>query len=581
MQNYFTWSLVVFLLASNDIRAQNLQWAKSVGSKITDISYAITVDENGNSYTTGVFSAKTDLDPGLDSFLLFPHGARDIYILKLDNNGNFIWAKQIGGKANEYASAIAVNPTGYIYLTGSFRDTVDFDPSSQESILIGSDKAEVFLAKYDFDGNFIWANKVTRSLDTAWYNYSYGVSVDPLGNVIVIGSFGTKTDFNPGIDDEIRIASGEDDIFLSKYDAFGNFTWVKNIGGLFEQEPYAIAVDGQGNIFCTGIFSHDVDFDPGPLTHILTAQDTFPDAFILKLNSTGEFNWVKQVSGPATEFGYAIAVDQNGNSYTGGSYSSLTDFNYGGNPVMLPVDSFITVDVDGFILALDADGNFRWVKRITGPDAAEVFDIATSPAMQGGVYAIGLFFDEIKVDDVGIPPITALNNSGDIFFSKLNHDGQFSFLASIGGTVFDYSQAIAVNSSASPPTIYSTGIFSGACDFDPGPNEFPLSTAGSSDIYVLKLNDFITGLKYLPQEQEIDIDIYPNPAFEELEINIPLKQKASIRLLNSFGIEIESMEVNVEDEMVHLDVSLFPSGIYFLQLKINNQLVTRKFIIAH
>src|SRR4030095_7768558 len=116
MKDYFKWICIVFLLASSSLHAQNLQWAKRLGSKSSDSNYALAVDDEGNSYSSGSFSLIADFDPGPDSFLLTTNGLRDIYISKLDAEGDFIWAKQIGGKLTESAYAIALDPSGYIYL---------------------------------------------------------------------------------------------------------------------------------------------------------------------------------------------------------------------------------------------------------------------------------------------------------------------------------------------------------------------------------------------------------------------------------------------------------------------------------
>jgi hypothetical protein len=582
MKIYFNSCLFIFFFFLTDMHAQNLQflWAKRLGSKAGDSGYAIAVDKDGNAYSTGSFSQTSDFDPGQDSFLLTSEGQRDIYISKLDEDGNFLWAKQIRGVSSDNAYAMTLDPNGYIYITGNFRDTADFNPTLQHSFLYGRKLGEVYLAKYDFDGNFIWVQKVTRGLDTLGSNVAYSVSVDPFGNAIVLGKFWSPTDFDPGTPDEIISPSGDNDIFLAKYDASGNFTWALNFGGPDEQEPYALEIDGQGNIYCTGNFTNEVDFDPGQFTHILTSQDSSYDAFVLKLNSSGEFQWVNHISGTGAEYANTITVDQDGNSYTGGSYSGLTDFNYGSDPVLLYNDSMATGNTDAFILALDVDGNHQWVKRISGPGEAEVYDITDSPGAQGGLYLVGSFSGEMHLDDMEIPPINSNNSSFDIFYGRLYHNGQFSFLGAIGGTVFEFSQAIAVETLNVTPAIYSTGFFSGTCDFDPGANEYLLSSGGSSDIYVLKLEDFLSGTKET-LEPGLNFEINPNPVTTELEVKIPSVQSAQIKILNSLGMEIKSLEPTIENEMVRLDVSAIPSGIYFLQLKINNQVATRKFIIAH
>src|SRR5919108_3604946 len=72
-------------------------WAKRIGGTTNDIGYAITVDGNGNVYTTGFFYSIVDFDPGAGAYNLTSAGLGDIFVSKLDSNGNLIWAKRMGG----------------------------------------------------------------------------------------------------------------------------------------------------------------------------------------------------------------------------------------------------------------------------------------------------------------------------------------------------------------------------------------------------------------------------------------------------------------------------------------------------
>ena len=108
----------------------NLIWVKKIGGNSNEIGKSITSDINGNIYTTGYFRSQTDFDPGASTYNLTNIGLRDIFIQKLDANGNFQWAKQMGGTGDDEGNSITTDINGYVYTTGSFQRTVDFDPDT-------------------------------------------------------------------------------------------------------------------------------------------------------------------------------------------------------------------------------------------------------------------------------------------------------------------------------------------------------------------------------------------------------------------------------------------------------------------
>ena len=114
------------------LQAQHsLEWAKNFGNApqsiiLPDIESA--VDAFGNVYAVGGFRDSADFDPGPGIFNLTSNGFNDIFIQKLDSAGNLKWVKQIGGTGYEYAEALTLDDQGNIYISGSFEDSLDFDP---------------------------------------------------------------------------------------------------------------------------------------------------------------------------------------------------------------------------------------------------------------------------------------------------------------------------------------------------------------------------------------------------------------------------------------------------------------------
>jgi hypothetical protein len=134
-------------------------WAKRMGGTNRDIGYSITTDASGGVYTTGVFEGTVDFDPGEGTFNLTSVGSTDIFVSKLDSNGNFIWAKRLGGTGLDAGNDIALDTSGNIYTTGFFHGTADFDPGAGifnlTSVVDYYPYSDIFVSKLDNNGNFV------------------------------------------------------------------------------------------------------------------------------------------------------------------------------------------------------------------------------------------------------------------------------------------------------------------------------------------------------------------------------------------------------------------------------------------
>ena len=119
-----------------------------MGGTDTEYPFAITVDSSGNVYTTGYFEGTVDFDPGPESFNLTSAGADDIFISKLSNNGDFLWAKAMGGTVWDQGLGVSIDSSGNVYTTGLFRLTADFDPGPETFNLTSTEESiDIFVSK--------------------------------------------------------------------------------------------------------------------------------------------------------------------------------------------------------------------------------------------------------------------------------------------------------------------------------------------------------------------------------------------------------------------------------------------------
>ncbi|MBA3683048.1 MAG: SBBP repeat-containing protein [Bacteroidetes bacterium] len=393
--------------------AGNFLWAKQIGGPLPDGGSSITVDVSGNIYITGEFSGTADFDPNAGTYTLTSLGGSDIFILKLDPGGNFLWAKQMDGVLDEYGTTISIDAAGNIYTKGTFQGTVDFDPGVGTYTLAADGSDDVFISKLNSFGNFVWAAQLGGNS----YYSGISIAVDALGNVYTTGSFYGIADFDPGpAVFNLTCSINYNDIFISKINSSGNFIWAKQIGGKYFDDGQSLALDAMNNVYITGNFSDTVDFDPGiGITNLIDTTYGSDDIFVLKLNSSGNFIWVRQMGGTSYSEGASIATDVNGNSYTTGNFKGVADFDPSANNFYL---TSFGGNSDVFISKLDNAGNFLWAQQLGGN--ADEFANAITIDPSGDIYSVGVFYGTTDFD----PGLSVINlnsfGQGDVYVHKLS-----------------------------------------------------------------------------------------------------------------------------------------------------------------
>lgn len=307
-------------------------WAVNFGGAATARGQAIATDVE-HVYIAGYFNGTVDFDPSPDVAELISFEGPDVFVVKMTLAGEFVWARQLGGTGNDQAEEIAIAPNGDVVLTGKFTGTADFDPGAGEYPLTGDQ--DVYVAKLDAAGNFVWARQFTGpGVDDA-----FGVALDGASNVYTTGYFRITTDFDPSDEGVYEMASAtgnfERQAFVCKLDAAGDFVWAKSLGVSPTQEGQAIAVDPGGNVYSTGQ-SFGGDFDPGPGEYNLGGAIQDHGVYLSKLDPDGNFTWAVLL-GPSGGIGYALQVDGLGNVYATGYFEGTVDFDPGAGTQQLSV----------------------------------------------------------------------------------------------------------------------------------------------------------------------------------------------------------------------------------------------------
>jgi Beta-propeller repeat len=452
--------------------------------------------------------------------------------------GSLTWAKSIGNSNNNDAgNSIAIDSRKNVFITGTFKGTVDFDPGPNVTNLTSTGSYSVYILKLDSTGNFIWAksfggtstiNPVTIAIDESCNVITAGkffqtVDFDPSGSVYELASMGTGGGVFP---------QPVESIFIQKLDSNGNFIWAVRIGAnssgsAGSGDAKKVIVDNNRNVYLAGGVAQNgtLDFDPGPAI----VNNTTGKAFLLKLDSLGLYEWVttfgnsggggaeanyvnltqsylyvtggstsgvgsishlfvrkmdltgvliweKTVFGNTNVFGRSIVVDSDNNVISVGIFGgSSVDFDPGaGN---FPLNSSRG---DDFIQKLDANGNFVWAFNFATNSRSVAVDI------DNNIYIAGSFSATVDFDPrVGITNLTTSGNAA--YLQKLDAYGYLLWAGQFGNSGNQSANEIVADNLRN---IYVTGYFSGSQDFDPfSPSSILQSVSGSLDAFVVKLKD--------------------------------------------------------------------------------------------
>ena len=458
LKTLFFFLLAVFMFNSYPVYSQSPQWSwvKQAGGINNAEGRSIALDGSGNSLVIGHFQGSVTFgDTTLNSL-----GDWDIFVAKYDENGNVLWAEQASGIDFIGGNGIAVDGSGNSLVTGEFFGNLTIGDTTLTS-LGGSD---IFVAKYDENGNFLWAEQAGGTLHVG----GFAIAVDVSGNSLVTGHFEGSAIFG----DTTLTSFGGSDIFVAKYDGNGNLLWVEQAGGTNYEVGFGIAVDGSGNSLVTGWFMGTATFGNTTLTN-----SGGPDIFIAKYDENGNFIWVEQAGGTDSQVGQGIAVDGSGNSLVTGWFMGTATFgdttltNLGGSDI--------------FVAKYDENGNFIWAVQAGGINEEWGNGIAVD--VSANILVTGSFLGSATFGDT---TLTSLGGS-DIFVAKYDENGNFLWAEQAGGINNDSGYDIAVDVSGNSLV---TGSFEGSAAF----GNITLTSAGGADIFVAKIEHVTIGLPEYP-----------------------------------------------------------------------------------
>lgn len=376
-------------------------WAKSAGGTSNDNGNDVTTDQSGNAYTTGRFTSDIF---NIGDTSLTNEGNSDFFLAKHDKEGNFLWAKSVGGSGFEEGKKLSSDNNGNIYVLGYFTASFVFESTT----LTHSGSDDLFLAKYDTIGNLIWV----KSAGGTKADHIKDLTTDVNGNVYIAGVFFSA---DIGFDNDTLTNSNTNlaKTFIVKYDSTGNVIWAKTVEGNNSNACYGIATDSDGNLYVTGTFSSpSASFEGVSVTN--ASNTGYADLFLVKYNVAGDVVWAKRFGGNYSDIGNTVKINANDELLISGEFSSY-NISFGSTTL---TNATTNGTSDVFIVKLDTFGNVIWANGAGGTDYENIYSMDTDP--NGNTYLVG----EFESSTITFGDTTLFNAvADDLFIVKFDNNG--------------------------------------------------------------------------------------------------------------------------------------------------------------
>lgn len=384
-----------------------LIWAVAIGGSGLDQVNDLALDRNGNVTVIGQYdSSVMDADPGPGAFNLNNNGGNDAFIVRLDSNGKFTWAKSVGGGATDYGDRVSTDSNGNVIAVLKYQATVTVGGQTYTS----QGTFNGLIVKYDASGNVLWIINLADPGDCE----ARAVTVDANDNIIVSGNFSGNDNFNP-LGSPYSLNGNGSSMFLAKYTPAGNLTWATSVGGDAVNSNIYLCVNSSNDIFLDGPFSSQLSFNSGKTSVNPTGSQ---DLFLAKYKSDGTFQWVKDVGGTsASVYNYGIVASQDDNIYISGFFSGSVDFDSSPTSTAFVSDHGYQ---DLFFAKYDSDGNYKWAFNVGNQSCNQTLGRNLAVDGNNDVLLVGSFCSTVNFDASKCTtyPLTAQSNIRDSFLAK-------------------------------------------------------------------------------------------------------------------------------------------------------------------
>lgn len=527
-----------FCLTLPGIAQHTWEWTVAEGGKSNESINAIDTDNSGNIYITGGFQ---------DTTILFGEtyissGYYDVFIASVKLDGTLNWIKFGGGDWEDSGWDICTD-NSFVYITGIFHNEFSIGDTSVTSI----GAMDVFIAKFDVNGNFQWVESAGGVTD----DKGKSLAVNDSGDVYITGDINFTSKFG----DYTVEHTGFSDSFVAKYGSDGVCKWAKSFGGTLFDSGECIEMANNGDVVIAGNFGDQIEIN----SQTIISQE-FVDIFIARFGADGTFKEIVSAGGVGNESVLALAIDSTSNIYISGWYMS--------NITIGSEKHYSNGIYDIFIAKYEPDNGFAWSKSFGGIASDEGSGLYLLP--DNYLLFTGTFEQTI---DFGIK---SLNSYGfdDGFFAMIDTSGSFQWVYQVEGTgSLDVRDCIADYNG----NFYIAGVF--VDEISIGGNDF--IPTGGYDFFIAKMVESASSVvKY---SSVIKTNCYPNPFSISTTISyiITNYEHVTLKVYNSQGNLIQILVNEFKDPgKHHIDFkgTDLPGGIYFFTIETEGG-ISRKSIV--
>lgn len=458
----------------------------------------------------------------------FSRGASDFWVVKLNQDGQILWQRTIGGDQPDRLDAICITPDNGYLLGGSSVSGISGDKT-----VASKGGGDFWIVKLNSEGDIEWQKAIGGSSN----ELLSALEPTPDGGYIMGGYSISEIS-----GDKTEGCRGMIDFWVVKIDSNGDIEWDKTLGGEGPDWAHSVAPAEDGGYFVAGFSASGIS---GDKTEALWAENN--DYWVVKLDAAGAIEWQKALGGTGTDTPQSIVATQDGGCLVGGSSAS----GISGNK---------TEDKNGtsdfWIVKLTGSGSIDWQQTIGGSSSETLNKIISAPG--GGFLLAGRSSSPISGDKT-----EASRGEADFWLVRIDEIGNITGQATLGGSASDTAQAVTYSADGK--------IVVGGNSLSPVSGEKSESNRGESDYWVVKFN---TGNLSVKHVDTVAAALYPNPTDGVINLMFQEKLSGSLDIYDVSGKSVKTAEFSDTDNF-QIKLEGQP-GLYFIKVTCQNSTATLK-----